>query len=177
MLTVSTTLRSSAACSAESVAHRLIESNVQAQLLSQVNPALSVLADSSGACRGFSSANARGFLDPFAMIFPMGTLEDTKEKGWTWILGAPLSAVTEAGVEFDPNSRSTAAAQGDTASASALEVSNLLVDANLGKCAWFVPADGFCKKVVFPNREPRGSQGRAKAWLCCLRCDYHVIEV
>ena len=60
---------------------------------------------------------------PFAMLMTMGTLEDTKHKPWTWILGAPLAAVKEAGVDFDPNARSVKAIQGDAQSGSALEVS------------------------------------------------------
>ena len=59
---------------------------------------------------------------PFAMLIPMGTLEATKHKPWTWILGAPLSALKEAGVQFDPEARGLKAIQGDTDSGSALEV-------------------------------------------------------
>ena len=56
------------------------------------------------------------------MLIPMGTLEDTKHKPWTWILGAPLSTLREAGVEFDPEARGLKAIQGDADSGSALEV-------------------------------------------------------
>ena len=52
----------------------------------------------------------------------MGTLEATKHKPWTWILGAPLSALKEAGVQFDPEARGLKAIQGDADSGSALEV-------------------------------------------------------
>ncbi|KAL0049404.1 hypothetical protein WJX82_001334 [Trebouxia sp. C0006] len=58
---------------------------------------------------------------PFAMLIPMGTLEATKHKPWTWILGAPLSALKEAGVQFDPEARGLKAIQGDADSGSALE--------------------------------------------------------
>ncbi|KAL0042605.1 hypothetical protein WJX79_004971 [Trebouxia sp. C0005] len=58
---------------------------------------------------------------PFAMLIPMGTLEASKHKPWTWILGAPLSALKEAGVQFDPEARGLKAIQGDADSGSALE--------------------------------------------------------
>ncbi|KAL3154854.1 hypothetical protein ABBQ38_011396 [Trebouxia sp. C0009 RCD-2024] len=58
---------------------------------------------------------------PFAMLIQMGTLEDTKHKPWTWILGAPLAALKKAGVEFDPEVRGLKAIQGDADSGSALE--------------------------------------------------------
>ena len=63
---------------------------------------------------------------PFAMMLPMGTLEGTSHKPWTWILGAPLVTLKEAGVEFDPNVRGLKAIQGDADSGSALEVTRLL---------------------------------------------------
>ena len=154
MLTFPVSLRSSAACRAESAAHAIIESNARAQELPQVHPALAVLAEISGTCRGFSSANAQGFLDPFAMVFPMGTLKDTKEKAWTWILGAPLSAVTKAGVDFDPDCRSTTAVQGDASSGSALGVSHLLFYAISGKSGCLVPAHGLCKNGCYSNARP-----------------------
>ena len=59
---------------------------------------------------------------PFAMLLRMGTLEDTKHKPWTWILGAPLVTLKEAGVHFDPDVRGLKAIQGDAQSGSALEV-------------------------------------------------------
>ena len=52
----------------------------------------------------------------------MGTLEASKHKPWTWILGAPLSTLREAGVEFDPSVRGLKAIQGDAQSGNALEV-------------------------------------------------------
>lgn len=64
---------------------------------------------------------------PFAMLIQMGTLEDTKHKPWTWILGAPLAALKKAGVEFDPEVRGLKAIQGDADSGSALEVGLLRV--------------------------------------------------
>ena len=59
---------------------------------------------------------------PFAMLIQMGTLEGTKHKPWTWILGAPLVTLKEAGVHFDPDVRGLKAIQGDAESGSALEV-------------------------------------------------------
>ena len=59
---------------------------------------------------------------PFAMLIHMGTLEGSKHKPWTWILGAPLSTLKENGVEFDPEVRGLKAIQGDVSSGSALEV-------------------------------------------------------
>ncbi|KAL0021580.1 hypothetical protein WJX77_011733 [Trebouxia sp. C0004] len=56
----------------------------------------------------------------FALL-PMGTLENTKHKGWTWIMAMPLAEVLKAGVDFDPNNRTVKAIQGDAASGSALE--------------------------------------------------------
>lgn len=53
---------------------------------------------------------------------PMGTMESTRDKGWTWILMAPMADVQKAGVHFDPNARTAKAIQGDTSSRSALEV-------------------------------------------------------
>ncbi|KAL0047809.1 hypothetical protein WJX82_000477 [Trebouxia sp. C0006] len=62
------------------------------------------------------SAEARG-----ALVMPMGTMESTRDKGWTWILMAPMADVQKAGVHFDPNARTAKTVQGDTASRSALE--------------------------------------------------------
>ena len=53
---------------------------------------------------------------------PMGTMDSTKDKGWTWILQAPIADVQKAGVHFDPNARTAKAIQGDAVSSSALEV-------------------------------------------------------
>ena len=63
------------------------------------------------------AAESRG-----ALLMPMGTMEDTKDKGWTWILAAPMADVQKAGVHFDPNARPAKAIQGDAVSSSALEV-------------------------------------------------------
>ncbi len=60
----------------------------------------------------------------FALL-PMGTMEHTKDKGWTWILAMPLAEVQKAGVDFDPNNRTVKAIQGDAASGSALEVTSI----------------------------------------------------
>lgn len=64
---------------------------------------------------------------PFAMLIQMGTLEDTKHKPWTWILGAPLATLQKAGVQFDPEVRGLKAIQGDADSGSALEVKHLCI--------------------------------------------------
>lgn len=56
------------------------------------------------------------------MLAPMGTLEGSRHKPWTWILGAPLCTLKEAGVEFDPDVRGLKAIQGDAQSGDALEV-------------------------------------------------------
>lgn len=63
------------------------------------------------------AAESRG-----ALVIPMGTMESTKDKGWTWILGAPIEEVRKAGVHFDPNARTAKTIQGDAESSSALEV-------------------------------------------------------
>ncbi|KAL3137400.1 hypothetical protein ABBQ32_006923 [Trebouxia sp. C0010 RCD-2024] len=62
------------------------------------------------------AAESRG-----ALVIPMGTMESTKDKGWTWILGAPIAEVRKAGVHFDPSARTAKAIQGDAESSSALE--------------------------------------------------------
>lgn len=56
------------------------------------------------------------------MIFQMGTLESTQDRSWTWILAAPMATVQKAGVDFNPDTRTVTAIQGDAASGSALEV-------------------------------------------------------
>lgn len=71
--------------------------------------------------RSWREPNSPVMSGPFAMLIPMGTLEATKHKPWTWILGAPLSALKEAGVQFDPEARGLKAIQGDADSGSALE--------------------------------------------------------
>ncbi len=72
--------------------------------------------------RSWREPNTPVMSGPFAMLIPMGTLEASKHKPWTWILGAPLSALKEAGVQFDPEARGLKAIQGDADSGSALEV-------------------------------------------------------
>jgi len=52
----------------------------------------------------------------------MGTLESTKDRSWTWILAAPMETVQKAGVDFNPDTRTVTAIQGDAASGSAFEV-------------------------------------------------------
>ena len=56
------------------------------------------------------------------MLFEMGTLEETKDQSWTWVLGCPLELVRKAGVEFDPDARGVKSIQGDATSGSALKV-------------------------------------------------------
>ena len=56
-----------------------------------------------------------------AMLFEMGTLEETKDQSWTWVLGCPVHLVREAGVEFDPDARGVKSIQGNASSGSALE--------------------------------------------------------
>ena len=52
----------------------------------------------------------------------MGTLESTKDRSWTWILAAPMETVQKAGVDFNPDTRTVTAIQGDAASGSPFEV-------------------------------------------------------
>ncbi len=60
----------------------------------------------------------------FAILFKMGTLEETKDRAWTWVLSAPIDVVQAAGVNFDPNVRSIKSVQGDAGgTSSAFEVS------------------------------------------------------
>ncbi len=73
-------------------------------------------------CRVYRTPDSPVMSGPFAMLLPMGTLESTKHKSWTWILGAPLATLREAGVAFDPEARGLKAIQGDADSGSALEV-------------------------------------------------------
>lgn len=75
----------------------------------------------ASAYRGYRDPASTGLSHPFAMIFQMGTLESTKDRSWTWILAAPMETVQKAGVDFNPDTRSVTAIQGDAASGSALE--------------------------------------------------------
>lgn len=62
----------------------------------------------------------------FAILFKMGTLEETKDRAWSWVMSAPIDAVKAAGVDFDPNARSIKSVQGDAGGqSSAFEVSCL----------------------------------------------------
>ena len=58
----------------------------------------------------------------FAMLFPLGTLENTSDTTWTWTLCAHLDKVKQAGVEFDPEARTLTSVQGIASSGSALQV-------------------------------------------------------
>lgn len=73
-------------------------------------------------CRGYRDPASTGLSHPFAMMFQMGTLESTKDRSWTWILAAPIKVVQKAGVDFDPDTRSVTAIQGDAPTGSVLEV-------------------------------------------------------
>ncbi|KAL0048045.1 hypothetical protein WJX82_006382 [Trebouxia sp. C0006] len=70
---------------------------------------------------GYRDPGATGLSHPFAIIFQMGTLESTKDRSWTWILAAPMETVQKAGVDFNPDTRTVTAIQGDAASGSAFE--------------------------------------------------------
>jgi len=76
----------------------------------------------ASAYRGYRDPGATGLSHPFAIIFQMGTLESTKDRSWTWILAAPMETVQKAGVDFNPDTRTVTAIQGDAASGSAFEV-------------------------------------------------------
>ena len=59
----------------------------------------------------------------FGMLFRMGTVEETKDRPWSWVLSAPIEFVKAAGVDFDPEVRSVKCVQGDTeGKTSALQV-------------------------------------------------------
>ena len=64
-----------------------------------------------------TAAESRG-----ALILPMGTIESTKDRAWTWILQSPVADVIDAGVDFDPEVRTVRASQGDAVTGGALEV-------------------------------------------------------
>ena len=53
-------------------------------------------------CRAFRTYRAPGYWTvkaQSAMLFQMGTLEETKHQSWTWVLGCSPERVKEAGVE------------------------------------------------------------------------------
>ena len=57
------------------------------------------------------------------MLFRMGTVEETKDRPWSWVLSAPIEFVKAAVVDFDPDVRSVKCVQGDTeGKTSALQV-------------------------------------------------------
>ena len=57
------------------------------------------------------------------MLFKIGTLEDTKDRSWCWVLSAPIELVRAAGVAFDPNAKDMKSLQGESGGAdSALQV-------------------------------------------------------
>lgn len=57
-----------------------------------------------------------------AMLFPLGTLEETSDTGFSWTLFAHVGKVKEAGVEFDPEARTLTSVQGIASSGSAMQV-------------------------------------------------------
>lgn len=76
--------------------------------------------------RIYSEPGPTSIKKQIAIVFKMGTLEETKDKAWTWVLSAPVDVVKAAGVDFDPDARSIKSVQGDAGGAnSALEVKNL----------------------------------------------------
>ena len=59
----------------------------------------------------------------FGMLFKIGTLEDTKDRAWCWVLSAPIELLRAAGVAFDPNAKDMKSLQGESGGAdSALRV-------------------------------------------------------
>ena len=58
----------------------------------------------------------------FAMLFPLGTLEDTSDTTFSWTLVAHVDKVKAAGVEFDPEARTLTSVQGIASSGSAHKV-------------------------------------------------------
>ena len=57
-----------------------------------------------------------------AMLFPLGTLEETSDTTFSWTLIAHMDKVKEAGVDFDPEARTLTSVQGVASSGSALQV-------------------------------------------------------
>ena len=64
-----------------------------------------------------------------AMLFPLGTLEDTSDTSWSWTLIAHVDKVKKAGVEFDPEARTLTSVQGVASCGSALPVRHQNSDA------------------------------------------------
>ena len=57
------------------------------------------------------------------MLFKIGTLEDTKDRSWCWVLSAPIELVRAAGVAFDPHAKDMKSLQGESGGVdSALQV-------------------------------------------------------
>ena len=63
-----------------------------------------------------TAAESRG-----ALILPMGTIESTRDRAWTWILQSPMADVVDAGIDFDREVCTVRASRGDTATGGALE--------------------------------------------------------
>ena len=60
----------------------------------------------------------------FGMLFKIGTLPETEDRPFSWVLSAPLEFLTDAGIDFDPEVRSIKSVQGKSeGKTSALEVS------------------------------------------------------
>lgn len=53
----------------------------------------------------------------FGMLFKIGTLEDTKDRAWCWVLSAPIELLRAAGVAFDPNAKDMKSLQGESGGA------------------------------------------------------------
>ncbi|DBB16334.1 TPA: hypothetical protein ACH3X3_014633 [Trebouxia sp. C0006] len=50
----------------------------------------------------------------FGMLFKIGTLEDTKDRSWCWVLSAPIELLRAAGVAFDPQAKDMKSLQGES---------------------------------------------------------------
>ena len=57
-----------------------------------------------------------------AMLMQIGTVEETQDQCWYWILGCPIDIVREAGVDFDPSSKGIKPVQQQDSTQSALQV-------------------------------------------------------
>ena len=62
----------------------------------------------------------------FAMLFPLGTLEETSDTTFSWTLVAHVDKVKAAGVEFNPEARTLTSVQGIASSGSAHQVPHQL---------------------------------------------------
>jgi len=79
----------------------------------------------------------------FGMLFKIGTLEDTKDRSWCWVLSAPIELLKAAGVAFDPHAKDMKSLQGESGGAdSALRVHLFTTHSTTVPCicsfVWFV---------------------------------------